>query len=244
MAVRNPRVFLDVAVGRRAVGRLRFELFNDVLPITSENFRCLCTGETGLGYWLRPRWYKHTKMHRIIPGLMVQGGDFNYGNGYMGESIYAQSFRDEKFAYKHSKRGVLSMANNGQRHTNNSQFFVTFAPAPWLDGQHVVFGHMIDGFEVLDKIEAEGCEGGQPKRKVWVHNCGEEDRMLLRQQALEVSAMSPEERLAAAHAAMEGAAAAEEVPVERPEPLSYINEISPVPDEIWRRAKAKRDNML
>eukprot|EP00439_Symbiodinium_sp_Y106_P068164 s1006_g11.t1 len=126
MAGLNPLVFLDMAVGRRAVGRLKFELFHDMLPITSENFRCLCTGETGLGYWLRPRWYRDTRMTRIIPGMMCQGGDFNFGSGAMGESIYGQRFRDEKFCYKHSKRGVLSMANAGIRHSNNSQFFITF----------------------------------------------------------------------------------------------------------------------
>ncbi|CAJ1446218.1 unnamed protein product [Effrenium voratum] len=96
----NPLVFLDVAVGRRAVGRLKFELFHDKLPITSENFRCLCTGETGLGYWLRPRWYRDTKFLRVVPGFMCQGGDFNFGSGLMGESIYGQKFRDEKFCYK------------------------------------------------------------------------------------------------------------------------------------------------
>eukprot|EP00913_Durusdinium_trenchii_P002686 g2485.t1 len=107
MAGLNPLVFLDVAVGRRAVGRLKFELFHDQLPFTSENFRCLCTGETGLGYWLRPRWYKDTNFLRVVPGFMCQGGDFNFGSMLMGESIYGQRFRDERFCYKHSKRGVL-----------------------------------------------------------------------------------------------------------------------------------------
>ncbi|CAK9084652.1 S-adenosylmethionine decarboxylase proenzyme (AdoMetDC) (SAMDC) [Cleaved into: S-adenosylmethionine decarboxylase alpha chain [Durusdinium trenchii] len=100
MAGLNPLVFLDVAVGRRAVGRLKFELFHDQLPFTSENFRCLCTGETGLGYWLRPRWYKDTNFLRVVPGFMCQGGDFNFGSMLMGESIYGQRFRDERFCYK------------------------------------------------------------------------------------------------------------------------------------------------
>eukprot|EP00927_Polykrikos_kofoidii_P010228 TRINITY_DN14329_c0_g1_i1.p1 TRINITY_DN14329_c0_g1~~TRINITY_DN14329_c0_g1_i1.p1 ORF type:complete len:256 (+),score=48.94 TRINITY_DN14329_c0_g1_i1:35-769(+) len=244
MAVaRNPKVFLDMAIGRRAVGRLRLELFNDILPFTSENFRCLCTGETGLGYWLRPRWYKHVNVHRIVPGFMFQSGDFNFGTGRMGESIYSQYFRDEKFCYKHSKRGVLSMANTGRRHTGNSQFFITFAPAPWLDGKHVVFGHVIGGMEVLDAIEACGTEGGKPQKRVWVHDCGEEDRLLFRQQALEDIGTTPEQRAALALKAAAKLSAVDEE-VQRPETLSYINEISPVPDEIWRKAKARRDNLL
>mmetsp|Transcript_5449 Transcript_5449/g.15599 ORF Transcript_5449/g.15599 Transcript_5449/m.15599 type:complete len:231 (-) Transcript_5449:23-715(-) len=228
----NPKVFLDVAIGRRAVGRLKFELFHDVLPITSENFRCLCTGETGLGYWFRPRWYKDTNMHRVIPGFMCQGGDFNYADGMMGESIYGQFFRDEKFCYKHSKRGVLSMAHTTTRNTNSSVFFITFGASPWLDGKHVAFGHVIDGFEVLDAIEKCGTEGGKTTNRVWVHNCGEEDRLLLRQEALAtLDKVDTEEELA--------------LPiVERPEVLTHINEVSPVPDEVWRKAKARRDNML
>lgn len=165
MAGLNPLVFLDIAVGRRAVGRLKFELFHDQLPFTSENFRCLCTGETGLGYWLRPRWYRDTNT-RVVPGFMCQGGDFNFGSALMGESIYGQKFRDERFCYKHSKRGVLSMANVGRRHTNNSQFFITFAPCPWLDGKHVVFGHVVEGMEVLDVMEASGTEGGKTSTTV------------------------------------------------------------------------------
>lgn len=246
-ACANPKVFLDIAIGRRAVGRLKFELFHDMLPITSENFRCLCTGETGLGYWLRPRWYKGTRMTRIMPGFMFQGGDFNFGTGEMGESIYAQCFRDEKFCYKHSKRGVLSMATTGAKHTNNSQFFVTFGPSPWLDGKHVAFGHVIDGLEVLDAIEECGTEGGRPLRKVWVHGCGEEDHLQLRAAALEAAALGASREPAALaeralRLAEEAAAGAVEVP--RPETRSHISEVSPVPDDVWRKAKARRDNML
>ncbi|CAD7937671.1 unnamed protein product [Amoebophrya sp. A25] len=140
----NPRVWFDVSAAGRHIGRLEIELFYDVLPVTCENFRALCTGETGLGYWCKPRWYKGVKMHRIIPGFMAQGGDFNYGNGLMGESIYGKSFRDEGFVYKHSRRGVVSMAKAIDKHTNNSQFFFTFGPLPHLDGKHIAFGHVVN----------------------------------------------------------------------------------------------------
>eukprot|EP00916_Digyalum_oweni_P008858 GHVL01014804.1.p1 GENE.GHVL01014804.1~~GHVL01014804.1.p1 ORF type:complete len:243 (+),score=49.60 GHVL01014804.1:21-749(+) len=169
----NPRVYLDITISGKDVGKLVFELFMDDLPITSENFRCLCTGEAGLGYWFRPRWYKNTTFHRVIPGFMCQGGDFNVGDGKGGESIYGQRFRDEKFLYKHSKRGVLGMAHNGWPNWCNSQFYITFAPCPWLDEKHVVFGHLIEGDNVLKKIEAVGSEAGFARKSVGIHNCGE-----------------------------------------------------------------------
>merc|ERR1712048_1104075 len=121
---------------------------------------------------------------------------------------------DEKFCYGHSKRGVLSMANAGQRHTNNSNFFITFAPTPWLDGSHVVFGHVTGGLEVLDAIEACGTEGGKPHRKVWIYGCGEEDRLLLRRESTEAMASAQEvtrDREASNH-------------VERPATLPHIND--------------------
>ncbi|XP_026192930.1 peptidyl-prolyl cis-trans isomerase A2 [Cyclospora cayetanensis] len=157
----NPLVYLDVSVGSKNAGRLVFQLFADQLPITAENFRCLCTGETGLGYYMRPRWYKGSPFHRIIPGFMAQGGDFHRGDGYGGESIYGQFFRDEKYLYKHSKRGLLSMAKSKRhRHSASSQFFITFGPCHWLDGQHVVFGQLEDGEHTLSRIEAAGTKTG------------------------------------------------------------------------------------
>ncbi|CDJ68209.1 Peptidyl-prolyl cis-trans isomerase E, related [Eimeria necatrix] len=166
----NPLVFLDIAVGNRNAGRLIFQLFADQLPITAENFRCLCTGETGLGYYMRPRWYKGSPFHRIIPGFMAQGGDFHRGDGYGGESIYGQFMRDEKYLYKHSKRGLLSMAKGRDRHSSSSQFFITFQACPWLDGQHVVFGQLEAGQETLLLIEAAGSAAGKPRKPVSIFN--------------------------------------------------------------------------
>lgn len=169
----NPRVFLDIAIGGKNAGRLIFELFMDTLPITSENFRCLCTGETGLGYYLKPRWFKNTPIHRIVSDFMFQGGDFNFGNGFGGESIYGQYFRNEKFIYKHSKRGVLSMCQTRIKHTNNSQFFVTFKSCPWLDKKHVVFGQLESGYDTLSIIENQGTLIGKPKKQVFIFNSGQ-----------------------------------------------------------------------
>ncbi|ETB57337.1 hypothetical protein, variant [Plasmodium yoelii 17X] len=103
---------------------------------------------------------------------MFQGGDFNFGNGYGGESIYGQYFRNEKFIYKHSKRGVLSMCQTSIKHTNNSQFFVTFKSCPWLDKKHVVFGNLEYGFDTLSYIEEQATLIGKPKKQVYIYNCG------------------------------------------------------------------------
>ena len=84
----------------------------------------------------------------------------------MGESIYGQRMRDEKFLYKHDQRGLLSMAHSGQKHSCNSQWFITFDKAEWLDKRHVVFGQVESGWDVLDAIEKVGTEGGQTLRDV------------------------------------------------------------------------------
>lgn len=172
MSSSNPRVFFDISIGGKEAGRLSFELFADTVPKTAENFRALCTGEQGLGKSGKPLTYKDSKFHRIISGFMCQGGDFTTGNGTGGESIYGMKFEDENFKLKHDQVGLLSMANAGPN-TNGSQFFITTALTPWLDGKHVVFGVLRDGLEVLQAMEAVGSNSGRPSAEVVVTNCGE-----------------------------------------------------------------------
>merc|ERR1719389_604407 len=147
------------------------ELYSDVVPKTAENFRALCTGEKGIGKSGKPLHYKGSSFHRIIPDFMCQGGDFTHGDGTGGESIYGEKFEDENFKIKHTKKGLLSMANAG-KNTNGSQFFITLKDTPHLDGKHVVFGEVLEGYdEVVKKIEALGTSSGSPNKAVVIVDC-------------------------------------------------------------------------
>jgi len=166
-ASENPRVALNVSIGGEDAGTLVFELFKDVAPKTAENFRALCTGEKG-----EDMSYAGSPFHRIIPGFMIQGGDFTRGNGTGGKSIYGDRFPDENFDLKHTEAGLLSMANAGPD-TNGSQFFITVAATPWLDGKHVVFGKVVEGMDVIKAMEAEGSRGGETRQPVKLESCEE-----------------------------------------------------------------------
>ncbi|CAJ0577045.1 unnamed protein product, partial [Mesorhabditis spiculigera] len=171
-ASKRKYVFLDVTIGEKPAGKVKIELFNDIVPKTAENFRALCTGEKGVGKMGRPLHFKGSTFHRIIPEFMVQGGDFTNGNGTGGESIYGQKFGDENFVMEHTGPGVLSMANAGPN-TNGSQFFITCAETAWLNGRHVVFGQVTEGLDVVKQIEAQGTRQGHPKQQVTISDCGE-----------------------------------------------------------------------
>lgn len=174
-----------------------FELFADVVPKTSENFREFCTGEyrrDGV-----PLGYKGATFHRVIKDFMIQGGDFVnvstifffnlqiklilleliqkpyfQGDGTGVMSIYGGStFADENFVLKHDSPGLLSMANSG-KDTNGCQFFITCAKCNFLDNKHVVFGRVIDGLLVMRKIEnVPTGPNNKPKIPVTISQCGQ-----------------------------------------------------------------------
>ena len=164
------KVYFDIAIGKQSAGRIVMNLYKDT-PKTSENFRALCTGEKGIGNSGKPLHFKGCPFHRIIPGFMAQGGDFTLGDGRGGESVYGNKFEDENFILKHTKPMLLSMANAGPN-TNGSQFFITFAATPWLDGRHVVFGEVLEGEDVVKDLERIGSGSGKTSKKAVIVDSG------------------------------------------------------------------------
>ena len=166
------RVFFDVDAGGERLGRIVMGLYGNVAPRTCANFKHLCLGDKGTTGAGVPLHYKGSTFHRVIPNFMCQGGDFTRGDGTGGESIYGETFADETFRVKHSKVGLLSMANAGPG-TNGSQFFLTTSVVPHLDGKHVVFGEVVEGYEdVVKKMEALGSAGGKTSADITIADCG------------------------------------------------------------------------
>ncbi|KAL7532296.1 hypothetical protein ACHAXR_004545 [Thalassiosira sp. AJA248-18] len=173
--------------------RIIFKLYWDIAPLACENFATLCTnggnsldllssskkttrpvsapmGESG-----KELTYRNSTIHRVVKGFIVQGGDFVFGNGSGGESIYnGKKFKDERagLGLKHDKAGVLSMGNSG-KNSNTSQFFVTLDKAPQCDGKHVVFGEVVSGMEVITALEDFATSsGGEPSVPIKIVDCG------------------------------------------------------------------------
>lgn len=158
----NP--FFDIEIGGIFQGRVVFQLFDDVVPKTCRNFRYFCSGTPS---------YEGSPFHRVIKDFMIQGGDITNGDGTGGFSMYGPKFADENFELKHNQPGLLSMANSGPN-TNGSQFFVTTKPAEWLDGKHVVFGIVLSGYEIINKIEnlETDANNNKPHLDVIIKKCG------------------------------------------------------------------------
>ena len=143
------------------------KLYDDKLPLTCKNFRELSTRG------IKNKSYKNSKFHRVIKGFMIQGGDIINGDGTGSISLYGDKFEDEGFFYSHDKKGLLSMANSGPN-TNGCQFFITMAPCQHLDNKHVIFGKVIKGMSILEKIENLTTDSNdKPYQPVEIINCEE-----------------------------------------------------------------------
>ncbi|KAF8590690.1 Der f Mal f 6 allergen [Ramaria rubella] len=163
---------MDIEINSEYVGRIVLRLYDDIAPKTSRNFRELATGQNGFGY-------KGSIFHRVAdptPSLsqfMVQGGDIVNGDGTGGRSIYSRPFSDESFRVQHYKPGLLASANRGPN-SNSSQFYITSCPCPWLDRRYVVFGEVLEGLNIVHKIQSYASDhiSRKPSAQVTIRNCG------------------------------------------------------------------------
>ncbi|XP_014207962.1 peptidyl-prolyl cis-trans isomerase D-like [Copidosoma floridanum] len=172
----NPIVFLDIAHEGEKLGRVVIELFKDRVPRTAENFRALCTGEKGIGRFGKPLHFKGCFIHRIIPSVMMVGGDIVNLDGSGGESIYGEYFEDEDLSASHDAKGLLSMVNAGRPNTNSSQFIVTMDTCSQLNNKNVVFGTVRKGLGVmedLNHVRTNEEERHKVLEKVNIVDCGE-----------------------------------------------------------------------
>ena len=167
------RVYFDIAIDQKPVGRIVIGLHGTVVPKTVHNFETLCRGDTTIGTVSLK--YKDSTFHRIIPGFMIQGGDFTKHNGTGGRSVYGTPidgrFNDENFDLQHTGPGIISMANSGSN-TNGSQFFITTSRTSHLNKRHVVFGTVVDGWDVVQLIESHGSSSGKPMADVRIVDAG------------------------------------------------------------------------
>ena len=168
------KVYFDIMIDGIDQGRIIMGLHGTIVPKTVGNFQSLCEGyqlKTSKQHQQQHLSYESSPFHRVIPNFMIQGGDITHQNGYGGMSIYGPKFPDENFVLKHTGKGIVSMANAGPN-TNSSQFFICTTKTPHLDGRHTVLGVVLDGWEVVRKIERCGSSSGIPKKKIIIKKSG------------------------------------------------------------------------
>lgn len=166
------KVYLEISIDEKPVGRVVIGLFGQIAPRAVMNFKTLCKGDSGrkTAEGL-PLHYKGTVFTKVVEDYMVQGGDVSRGGKSGGESALGLNIPDESFRLGHVAAGVVSMVSKGP-HTNASQFMITLGAASWLDGKQVVIGEVIEGWDILDLIEAEATPSGSPQHRIEVTDSG------------------------------------------------------------------------
>ncbi|SJK86265.1 Cyclophilin type peptidyl-prolyl cis-trans isomerase/CLD [Babesia microti strain RI] len=161
-----PRVFMDIRVNEKTFKTV-IVLFEDTVPMAVKNFIGLCKGDNEN----KKLKYKGNKFHKLVPGVLVQGGDVINNDGTGGMSIYGEAFIDESFNDQFATKGIVGMANTGPN-TNLSQFFITLSPQPSMNGKNVVIGKIVEGLELLDEIKTVKIDGDKPKSTIEIVDCG------------------------------------------------------------------------
>lgn len=165
------KCYFLISIAGEKPRKVVFELASDIVPKTCQNFASFCSSKDS------KKTYRNTLIHRVIPTFMIQGGDYESGDGLGGEAFEGGKLFDESFELKHDSAGVLSMANSG-KNSGGSQFFITLDKTPHLDGKHVVFGKVIEGLDVVKDIaKVETGENDRPisLQKVKIVDCGSGD---------------------------------------------------------------------
>ena len=172
----DDKCFLQVSIAGGPPQRIVIQLFRETCPKTCQNFAALCSAP-GRTTPTRPvATYRGSIFHRIVPGFMVQGGDFENFSGAGGYAVASstKTFADESFAIAHDKAGMVSMANKG-KDTNGSQFFITLQKTPHLNQKHVVFGQVLEGMDTVLRMATDvELEGTKPTamQKIIIMDCG------------------------------------------------------------------------
>ncbi|KAI3381375.1 hypothetical protein SNEBB_001434 [Seison nebaliae] len=169
--VTNPiyqQCYMDIEFGGHYIGRLEFQLYDDITPKTTANFAYLCR-HNHYGY-------REVEFLKVIPGFALQSEHVIINR--KTKCLYGEHFRNENYIKSHNRRGLLSMMSLApdKPFSSSSAFFITLGPCEWLDGKNVVFGEMILGHTVLQKIEKEVLNNLRKKKKtlpkIRIINCG------------------------------------------------------------------------
>jgi len=174
LPVITERVYMDIEMNGKSLGRLVFGLYGGIAPKAVENFAALCKCDHGKSkiYKDKDMCYKDSAIHRVIPNFGIQGGDFIHNDGTGSETIFGKPFEDESFDVRHNRKYMLNAVNAGKKNTNGSQWFINTVKTQWLDGKNVIFGMVLEGLDVITKLQEVGTHIGTPSAEIVVVGSG------------------------------------------------------------------------